>query len=114
MKNITITYNNLDEDDFDPRATTDCFLSGQVNNTSDFGDFTPTLAAKTCNAEEFADEFADFSSAFANDPDNQITDINLDLISTNTLSPTPSNGNGSGIYFCKLIYFCLKFNLIFF
>lgn len=54
-----------DDDDFNPRATTQSSPQAQPAN-ADFGDFTSAFGSPTVKTKEGNDEFADFTSAFSN------------------------------------------------
>ncbi|XP_032685910.1 telomere length regulation protein TEL2 homolog [Odontomachus brunneus] len=90
----------LDDDDFNPRASTQSYIQPQ-NANLDFGDFTSAFNNSSANAKskDGNDEFADFTSAFnavtlsgpPNQPQSQISLMGVTIPGVN--SPTSNNAN---------------------
>ncbi|XP_014467346.1 PREDICTED: telomere length regulation protein TEL2 homolog [Dinoponera quadriceps] len=92
----------LDDDDFNPRASTQSYVQPQ-NANLEFGDFTSAFNNSPANAKSKDgnnDEFADFTSAFntitiSNPPSQPQSQISLMgvTIPTGVNSPTTNNAN---------------------
>lgn len=86
----------LDDDDFNPRASTQSFAQPQ-NANADFGDFTSAFNnPATVKTKDSNDEFADFTSAFnnvaiSNPPSQPQSQINLMGVAIPTVNNPAAN-----------------------
>lgn len=84
------TSNDLLNDDFNPRSVDS--QQSTANLSPEFGDFEKAFGGSTETIKKDDDDFADFSSAFTNPPQQQSAQINQQL-----LTSPPVNLNLAGV-----------------